>query len=332
MRILLYISSEIGTYAGDDSPLPGATDRISGGVAAVGRAARRPDDPAAPRTQAARAPGGSAARVDVSCDADDWHLGRAFLAPVRRFARRQFVGRPARPGPVADLCRLAAAGVATQGHAAPPRRVLARLAAGRARWHAIQPHQHAADHRDDRQSADAAGAGGVRQDVDGGPAGGGVAQSAGRGDRPPRGIGVGLGAAPAGAPPAARGAARRSVVWGRRLRGPRAGRVRARGQSLSAARLPRDEAPPDHTPAGWHATRPGRAARAPAADAHRRMARGPRDSRASRPAGGPRPRGAVVDQFGGSDHGARARARAALYPALGTRAVFPRAETGRAQE
>ncbi len=53
-----------------------------------------------------------------------------------------------------------------QGDAAAARGVLARLAAGRARWHAIQPDQHAADHRDDHESADAPRPRGLRQDHD----------------------------------------------------------------------------------------------------------------------------------------------------------------------
>ncbi len=84
--------------------------------------------------------------------------------------------------------------------AAPaPRGVLAGLALGRPRRHAVQSDQHAAGHGDRQESPHAPGPRGLRQDHDRGPVGNRAAQSAGRGGRPQGRIGVGAGPAAAGA-------------------------------------------------------------------------------------------------------------------------------------
>ena len=62
-----------------------------------------------------------------------------------------------------DLCRVDAARLAAPGDAAAARGVLAGLAGARPRWHAVQPDQHAANHRTTHESADPPRARGVRQ-------------------------------------------------------------------------------------------------------------------------------------------------------------------------
>ncbi len=219
MRFLLYISPEIGTYAGNGDTFPislcGAA-RLSHGVGAARRGTGDPGDSAAARPQTASAAARSVARADVSRDAGDRHVGRAFGGSVRGRAGRQFVGRSAGALALGPLCRLDAAGLATPGDAAPSRGVLARVAPGRPRWDDVQPHQHAADHGDGRESADAPGTCRVCQADHRGPVGSGPAQSARRRDWSPGRIGMGAGPAAAGAAAEASVVARRSVVWGGR--------------------------------------------------------------------------------------------------------------------
>ena len=100
----------------------------------------------------------------------------------------------------------------------------------------VQPDQHAADHGDGRESADAPGTCRVCQADHRGPVGSGPAQSARRRDWSPRRIGMGAGPAAAGAAAEASVVARRSVVWGGGLCDPRARRVHGCRQSLRAAR------------------------------------------------------------------------------------------------
>ena len=97
----------------------------------------------------------------------------------------------------------------------------------------------------------APGPGGLRQDHDRRPVGNRAAQSAGRGGRLQGRIGMGAGAATAGAAAEAGVAAGRSLVWRRRVCVGRACRVPARRQSLLAAGLPVGQAAHDHATARW---------------------------------------------------------------------------------
>ena len=165
VRFLLYMSREIGTYTGDVDTFPDSqsrrarsADRVSRRVGSPDRRGR-PADRAAPAwPQAARAIDRPAACAYLSRHARRRDLGRSFLPIVRGAVRRQFLGRSAGPSALGRLCRPDAARVAAEGYPPPSRGVLAGLAAGGARWDAIQSDQHAADHGDGRESEDAAAA------------------------------------------------------------------------------------------------------------------------------------------------------------------------------
>src|SRR2546428_691087 len=193
VRILLYCSPEIGTYAGDVATFPDSkpslvpervANRLSRCMGPPGGTEGRADDAAPSRAQTARTHQSAVADADVSRDAGRRDIGRPPVPVVPPATRRQFVVGSATPLAVGDLCGLDAACVAAardRGSAA--RSVLARVAAGRPRRHAIQADQHAADHGHARQSADPSRPRRVREDHDGRAAGTRPAQSAGRRDR-----------------------------------------------------------------------------------------------------------------------------------------------------
>ena len=143
-----------------------------------------------------------------------------------------------------------------RGPAPAPRGILAGLAAGGPRWDAIQSDQHAADPATLDESADPARAGGVREDDDRGAARSRPAQSAGRGDRAAAANRNGRWRTGCWRSFPARLVARRPLVWGRGVCGPRARRVRAGGQSLPAARLPVDQTAADQTAPRWQSAHP----------------------------------------------------------------------------
>src|SRR5438034_7733701 len=150
VRFLLYIGPEIGTYAGDVDTFLERTrtiaDRLSGRMEGGGRSARSPELGASSRPQAPGAPHPIAAGAHVAHDARDRDVGGAPVSVVPRTAGRQFVVRSTVASAVGDLCRADATRVAAARPCAPSRRVLAQLAGGRPRRHAIQSDQHAPDH------------------------------------------------------------------------------------------------------------------------------------------------------------------------------------------
>src|SRR5262245_17231595 len=109
--MLLYFSSEIGTYAGDDETFPEpqvghcrdrrdaeavqGPSRIPRCVASTGGQLGAGASPAA-RPEAAGPAARSAAGPDLSCAERGRHAERTFHATIRRAARRQFVGGSAR--------------------------------------------------------------------------------------------------------------------------------------------------------------------------------------------------------------------------------------------
>ena len=235
---------------------------------------------------------------------------------------------------VGDLCRVDAARLAAQGDPAAPRRVLARVAGGRARWHAVQPDQHAADHRDARRKR-----------------GRGAGRAAFAKITTAVLLEVGL-HNPLAAAIGRHGESewalaqrllaqlpKRALLLGDRLYGVAAFVVHARAACARVGshfllRASRSTKPRliKRLPDGTRLVADRACARGHQPDPHSRVARGARDSRPRRPAGASHARAAPVDQSGRSAHGARARTRAALRPALGTRAVFPRGETAGAQD
>jgi len=338
----LYCSPEIGTYAGDVATFPDSkprlvperiANRLSRRVGPPGGTEGRANDAAPSRAQTARPDQSAVADADLSRHAGRRDIGRPPVPVVPPAARRQFVVGSATPLAVGDLCGLDAAGVATpRDRRAPSRGVLARVAAGRPRRHAIQSDQHAADHGHARQSADASRPRGVCEDHDGGAAGTGPAQSPGRRDRSQGRIRMGAGAAAAGAAAQAGLGVGRSLVWGDRLCRPSAGGMRSGRQSFLAARLSLGQAGPDQTPQRWQSPRAPRRAHAQQSDPHSRMARGARNSRAGGARWPPVPRVAVVDEPRRPGGGARAGARPGVRASVGPRTVFPRTEAPSPQD
>ena len=180
---------------------------------------------------------------------DSRHVGGACRGVVRRRAGRQFVGRPAGPAAVGDLCRVDAARLAAR---APRGATPTRFGAGGG-WSpsmartSASPIRRRSPPRSTKARTRRGRAAFAKLDHDR-LTGSRPAQSAGRGrDRPRRRIGMGAGAAAAGAAAQPRAVARRSVVWRGGLCGRRR-RRRAPGSTVTSCCAPRDRRKPrgDH--------------------------------------------------------------------------------------
>ena len=152
-RFSLYWPAGIGTYPEDASPFPDqvpsarrvgqvarpGAQQFSRGVGSTERRGGWATPAASTRTATARAGASVVAGADLSRPARRGHAGRAFPPVVRRAAVGQFVGGPAGPVAVGRVYGPDAADVASLGDPpAPPRGVLAPMARGGARRHAIQ--------------------------------------------------------------------------------------------------------------------------------------------------------------------------------------------------
>src|SRR2546427_1010201 len=156
VRFLLYISLEIGTYAGDVDTFPEPTATIADGfsrrMGGCRRAARRADGGAAARAQAARTPHPVAAGAHVACDARHRDVGRAPVSVVSGAAGGQFLVRSTAAAAVGNLCLADAARVAAARDRAPASRcLLSRLAARGPRRPADQSDQQAPGPRRGRE-------------------------------------------------------------------------------------------------------------------------------------------------------------------------------------
>ena len=282
-----------------------------------------PIAPTAARPQAAGAAGRRVGRADLPRDAGPWHAGRTFRVSVRRLVGRQLVGRPTRAPAVADLRAFC------DGACCVRLRELSRSRSAYWRgWRvvALDRTQFSLTNTPQITAAIAKVVAarswprGVREDLDRGAAGSRPAQSAGRGHRPPRRVGMDAGAAcsrscPSG--PCCRGT---GSLWRGGLVGPARAACARVGSRFCCARA----APPSPASSIACAMAPAWSGShcAPAQpDPDTRVARGPRDSRAR----GRRGHRAHQTRLWTSlldPHRAGARTRPGLCAALGTRAVF----------